>query len=398
MVVLDFSVKADKVWQDPEVAQHLLKWAQRGLKILLVHNTRELKWLQKKRYINHEKAASTTQGLDGRDAELSQTIEKLLTLPNVTSISEQAQTVDALRRLGVSGRAEFSEPNMNILTHLREDHDVSYLFLYHFLYETGKATEVKVCFDGQAAVSRINPWTPEITPFHDCTTEHGRTVCNVTLQPGEATILCLDRSKPPATLAKQSERTTILELETWDVTVEDWNAGEIEIIKEDRGKGYETIEHRPHTKVTPIKVGNSRLQSWKDMPSVGPHVSGVGEYRATFSLPDDFDASQRYKLHLGSTYGGLGNVQINGGPKRGFDTSSLEVDLTGSLHPGTNEMVVRVSSALNNRLIQRGYYEPLRDGLKELYGAWKEGDPAAWYVRDHGLLGPVRIYSERWSE
>jgi hypothetical protein len=37
----------------------------------------------------------------------------------------------------VTGRAEFTPENRNVLGHLREDDQLLHLYLYHFLYETG---------------------------------------------------------------------------------------------------------------------------------------------------------------------------------------------------------------------------------------------------------------------
>ena len=315
-------------------------------------------------------------------------------MPNVSEVSKPDQTLGALRKLGVQGRAEFAQPNTDILLHIRRDGDISYVYLYHFLYDSGKPTEVEVRFDGQGAVTRVDPWAPKIEPYLNCKTKDGRTQARLTLQPGEVTILCLDRSKAPEA-AKSLKRTKVADVNNWSATVEDWDAGEIEVIKENRVEGYETIEHRPRTKITKIDVGETKLVPWKDMPKVGPHVSGVGEYSATFELPDV--TSGKLVLHLGSTCGGLGSVQVNGQTPQGFDTSALEVDVTGLLRPGSNKLVVRVSSALNNRLVQRGYYEKLVDGLKSLYGEWKEGDGRVICVRDHGLLGPVQILKEEWQ-
>ncbi len=64
---------------------------------------------------------------------------ELLTLPTVAMIDDPAHTVDALRGLGVVGRAEFTRDNRSVLSHLREDGDLLHLYLYHFLYETGRA-------------------------------------------------------------------------------------------------------------------------------------------------------------------------------------------------------------------------------------------------------------------
>ena len=380
------------------MAKQLLSWAQEGLKVLFVHDTRELKWLHKKQYFHYPQAAASSQGLDGRDKELAQTVQELLSLSNVAEVSQQSQTLPALRRLGVRGRAEFATSNPNFLSHLRDDGPLSILYLYHFLYDTGKASDVEVRFDSQGAVSRLDAWTGSVTPYHKCRTENGEMSCMITLQPGEVTILILDRNQAATSSSKALRRSTLIGLDEWNVTIEDWNAGEIQVVKQDRGLGYETIEHKPLTQITKIDVGTSKLIPWKDMAKVGPEVSGVGEYRSTFNLPADVNSKARFVLNLGSNNGGLGSVTINGSQPKGFDTSGLDVDLTGSLRSGENEILIRVSSSLNNRLLQRGYKDKIVSSeIEVIYGVWEPEDPRQMYVREYGLLGPVKIYRESWE-
>ena len=162
---------------DPDVAAHLLDWARQGLKVLVVHGAREVKLLAKGLHTAHERAAARTPGLDGRDDELAATMAELLALPTVAEVDDPAQTVDALRGLGVDGRAEFTEENRSVLSHLREDGDLLHLYLYHFLYENGEPTEVEVALPGVGAVHRIDGWTGTVRPHagvrQDRRTHHG---------------------------------------------------------------------------------------------------------------------------------------------------------------------------------------------------------------------------------
>src|SRR3954463_8103125 len=106
---------------DPDAAARVLAWAREGLRVLVVHGARELVYLEEGRHRIHERAAARTPGLDGRDEELAATIAELVALPNVAEIEDPAGTVDALRGLGVVGRAEFTRENRSVLSHLRED-------------------------------------------------------------------------------------------------------------------------------------------------------------------------------------------------------------------------------------------------------------------------------------
>ena len=373
-----------------DVATRLLEWAKQGLRVLVVHGARELKRLVTGESTLHERAASRTPGFDGRDAELHATLAELLALPSVAEVADPAGTVAALRGLGVAGRAEFTEPGTSVLSHLREDGDLLHLFLYHFLYETGESTTFEVALPGTGAVSTIDAWSGEVRPHRGVRHEGGRTIVTVDLAPGGTALVTLDRSAEPAPSAPVV-RDDAARLVTWTTAVESWDAGEPRVITEDRGLGYESREVRPTTAVTRIDAGEGALRAWCDIAEVGDPVSGVSEHSASFAL-SDVVAGARYVLDLGSTCGGLGSVQLNDGPVRGFDTAVPTVDVTGMVRSGVNTLRVRVSSSLNNRLLARGYYDKVPDILKRDFASG--GGTVETTVQRYGLVGPVVLRTE----
>ncbi|MFL6027446.1 MAG: hypothetical protein ACJ72K_10950, partial [Friedmanniella sp.] len=319
-------------------------------------------------------------------------MSELLALPNVAAVDEAAATVDALRALGVRGRAEFTSDNRSVLSHLREDGPLLHLYLYHFLYETGEPVEVAVSLPGLGAVHRIDAWTGGLRPHSGTRQDGDRTVVTVRLAPGETALLTLDRSAPARPASSPTTPEIVGELAEWAIAVESWDAGDLEVITEDRGLGYQTREVRPTTAVTRIDAGTEALRPWKDLPQVGPDVSGVGEYTATVQLDQRPEKGFRYVLDLGSTAGGLGSVSVNGGEARGFDTSVPTVDVTDDLRAGENVVTVRVASSLNNRLLARGYYTQVPDIITEIAGSTPRMQSTE--VHEHGLLGPVRLLRE----
>jgi hypothetical protein len=377
---------------DADVAARLLEWARRGLPVLLVHGGRELRDLMDGLYTTHERAAAVTPGLDGRDEELADTIAELLSLPSVTEIDDPAQTVDALRRLGVVGRAEFTAENRSVLSHLREDGELLHLYLYHFLYETGQPIDVEVALPGVGTGYRIDPWSGAVRSHQGVRYDGGRTLLTVRLAPGETALLTLDRSGRNAGESSPPETEALEEITEWSISVESWDAGGFETITEDRGLGYQTREVRPTTAITRIEAGTGPLKAWKDIASVGPEVSGIGEYTARLHLDQEPGQEYRYLLDLGSTAGGLGSVRANDGEVKGFDTSAPVVDLTRDLRSGDNTVTVRVASSLNNRLLARGYYDKVPDVIMRITG--NPPGMQSTYVRDYGLLGPVRLRRE----
>ncbi|HET7725015.1 MAG TPA: glycosyl hydrolase [Propionibacteriaceae bacterium] len=373
---------------DPDAASRLLELARNGLRVLLVHGAREVKWLAAGLHTVHEKAAARTPGNDGRDAELASTIASLLAESTVREISDPAQTVSTLRALGVVGRSEFLEDNQSVLGLLRDDATLSHLFLYNFLYETGGPSEVQVALQRPGAVHRVDPWQGTLSPYATEVAADGRLVISVTLHPGEVAFLTVDHEASAGGLT--TSESVVTTLDDWQITVESWDAGDLEVITEDRGLGYVTREVRPHTAVTAIDAGQGPLKPWLDLPEVGPEVSGVGDYVTHVTVSDeDLADGGRLVLDLGSTAGGLGSVSVNGGAPCGFDTSRPRVDVTDELRPGDNEIHVRTASSLNNRLLARGYYDSIPDIVAMQGGAQDVTQKTTPHA--HGLLGPVRL-------
>lgn len=373
-----------------DVARLLLECAKAGLRVLIVNGARELKLLMTGEHVLNARAASRTPGLDHRDDELAATMSELRAQPTVAEVDDPSGTVAALRGLGVIGRAEFTAENRSVLGYLREDGDLLHVYLYNFLYETGEDTVVEVALPGAGTPYRIDPWSGAFAEHRGVRLDGDRTLVTVALAPGEIALLTVDRSQRPAASAPAS-RATVLEVDGWSITVESWDAGENELIVEDRGLGYESREVRPTTEVSAIAVEGSDLRPWTELAGVGPEVSGVAEYRVSVELDRAAEPGERLLLDLGSTAGGLGSVVVNGGEARGFDTSRPVVDITDAARAGRNAIVVRVASSLNNRLIARGYYDDIPDMGTLLLG---RQEAHVTVVRPHGLLGPVAIVRE----
>ena len=371
---------------DADVARRLLDWARSGLRVLLVHGASELKLLTERLYTHHPRAAARTPGLDGRDEELAAIVRELVALPTVAEADDPSSTLAELRGLGVSGRAEFASENRSVLTHLREDGDLLHVYAYHFLDETAEPTTVGLTLPGHGTAYRIDHWSGAVRRHAAARAEGDRTVVEATLRPGEVALFTLDRSASPEDVI-ETRSEILTEIPEWSIRVESWDAGEPELITEDRGLGYETREIRPTTAVAVHDAGTGTLRPWKDIPGIGAEVSGVAEYSASAVL--DASAESRLVLDLGSTAGGLGAVRVNDGPWRGFDTSAPRVDIGDDVVDGRNEIRVRVASSLNNRLIARGYYDEDTDIVAGMLLG--RTDPQQTSVRDHGLLGPVRI-------
>ena len=377
---------------DVEIAELLLGAARDGLRVLLVDGAREVLHLMRDRFRTHERAALRTSGLDGRDEELAAVVARLEEQPTVLRVSSPAGTLEALRALGVRARSPFTEPVPDMLTTLVEDGEQTVLLAYHHLYATERSSRARISFEGHGTVHRADVWTGLLRPAEDVVRDGDGTHGGLTLEPGETALIVLDRAAPGPARVPRAEVEELARLDRFALVVEDWDEGEAETIEEDRGLGYVSREVRIATRRTPLDAGEVELRPWSEIPGVGPEVSGVGTYRAAFLLDAAPAAGERIVLELGSTAGGLAAVSVNGGQEIGVDTSAPCADVTDLVRAGENEVVVRVTSALVNRRIARGYYDDVPDIVGQLNG----GDhPFQVSVQEHGLLGPVRVLRRR---
>ncbi len=420
-------------------AKKILKWAREGLPVILVNGVTETIHVGKDKF--HKKAASMTPFNDGKDEELKAVMEELRKLKNVTEISDQSKTKEALSVLGILPRAAFAEENKNILTFMRTEEDTDYLFVYNYIYTQTKESVVKLDIEGCGKPYRIHCWTgtkEEVAVYEQ---KNGRTQVEVALKPGEATIFALHKKEKDARHAVSCNADTLylengtysiaatksgtyevvfsdgtrikkqvsvpenIFLDAWELVVEDWNEGDKVIITEDRGLGIVTKEVYYKTKKTRISVGKTALKSWKEMSQVGEEVSGVGYYTVTVKLPPDWSEKNRAILKLESTNGNSAAVYVNGQKAPAFDFDRLAVDISAFLVHDENTIQVEVSSTLNNRLISRKYYEEkanpmalpgsaiagmgeeaMQESISELFS----GFPKA-VVQDYGMTGKAEL-------
>ncbi len=403
-------------------AKQILSWAKQGLPVVIVNGVTET--IRTGVDKTHAKAASRTPYNDNMDQELAEVMAEMKALDNVLEIDDQSQTFNALCSLGVYPRARFAEPNKNILTFMREDGDVRYLYVYNYMYPQKEPFSCKIAIDGIGKPYQINCWRGTVEELGLYSHEDGRTVVEITLAPGEATIIALNLAEKDAVHAVSSDACRVLQsngklsiavterglyttrlndgsvvskevevpenidLDLWDLEVEDWNEGEKVTIQEDRGFGYVTNEVYYETKKTRIKVGKTELKPWKDIPTVGGEVSGVGYYTTTFRLPDAWSENNGAYLKIGSTNGNSAAIYVNGKKASGVDFDRLEVDISNLLVPGENTIMVEVSSTLNNRLKARGYYDKIPNPISMVTGG---NETIKTEVQDYGMTGKTTL-------
>lgn len=114
------------------------------------------------------------------------------------------------------------------------------------------------------------------------------------------------------------------------------------------------------------------LAPWPKIPGL-EDISGVGRYRTTVVLGDDWSEEHGALLHLGGVFDTF-RVLVNGRELPPLDQLTRVADLGTQLRRGANTIEVEVATTLLNRL---------RVARPSVFGAVKR--------QDYGLIGPVRI-------
>jgi hypothetical protein len=338
-------------------AEKILELAKKGLPVLFVNGCTET--TRPGTDVTYEKAADHTPFLDGKDQQLKDLITKIKALPNVKEVNHQEDTIKALKELGVTPRVSYAESNQNILTCMRQDDDTLYLFVYNMQYTDTKDFAVTLNVSCEGHVNEIDCWNGRIKTAESWKSENGITSIDSVLAPGQARMFAIDLSAGAGENHMKRVITGTYDLPVWNLTVEDWNEGECKEIVEDRGLGLVTHEYSYETKKTLLPAVQTELKPWKDIEGIGPDVSGTGSYETDVTLPSDWnsDGSEKAELIIDSINNGTLAVYINGQKTGAADFSSLHIDAGSLLHAGTNHLKVEVTTTLNNRLKQRGYYD-----------------------------------------
>ena len=375
-----------------ESAEVLYQWAKDGLPVVIVEGpTEEHLRAQETKY--NQGAALNTPGNDGKDEQLVALMEQMKQLDSVSTVQTETEAYDALISLGVHPRAEYTEPNQNLLSVLRKDNDASYLYVYNYMYEDTQNYQGQISLDGVYKPYTINTWTGEVEEVTEYSIQQDRTILNIDLAPGDIMVFALDPndqdtktvvstkntdkvvvedgetilyvSDSGKSVVNYSDGTSIetdetvvpenILLDNWNLSVEDWQPGEKIYRTEDRGLGYTTTEVSYTTNKVTIDVGKTELIPWKDIPQVGADVSGIGYYTTSFSLPENWSTETNGLVFNADSFsGGTATLFVNG-QEVPINMDNRTVDISEYVIPGTNQIEVRVSSSLRNRMITQGY-------------------------------------------
>jgi hypothetical protein len=201
----------------------------------------------------------------------------------------------------------------------------------------------------------------------------------------------------PATYKVENDRTTVpLQLEPWGAVfvvfrhpavAPSFTAPAVSETQLSTVSGPWALRFQPG-RGAPDSITLDQLASWTTNDDAGvKYFSGVGTYTKTIDAPAAwFAAGAHVWIDLGQVKE-LAQVEVNGKPLGTVWHTPFRVDATGVLHPGSNQLIVRVTNLWPNRMIgdlQPGVTNPITFADVKPY---KANSP----LTDSGLLGPVEI-------
>jgi hypothetical protein len=257
-----------------------------------------------------------------------------------------------------------------------------------------------------------NPYNGEIKPLFEYDQQDGRTVVPLRLAPFESTILVFTPQERPHVAS--SDFAKVVDVDSQGFVALAARNGVHSVVPAGAGKHWVpsvTIDSLPG----PYEIsGNwqltlegpsfprtertlSRLVSWTDDPAT-KYFSGTGRYTISFVLPPSYVAPDLLlQLSVGDV-GNVADVDMNGKPVGVIWVRGQTLDVTSSVKAGRNEMTVRVTNTLINRVAGWTSAPPLPANLQALYGRGVEDDTPLGRrlfgfspLPRSGLLGPVVI-------
>lgn len=401
-------------------AQVLLEAAKNGLPILFVNHVTEL--INKS---DHPKqntiAASTTGSNDGKDEELAALIKEIKALDNVKTVESEEDAYEALKELGVSPRIEHVKANAKVLPVMRKAEDETYLYLYNYMYGDQENYQGQVSVEGMYQPYILNTWTGEIEKTAYYAVEEGRTVLNVDLAPGDVSVFIMKPAEgtmdtivsaenvykilsedgtdyfavsQSGTVAVTLSNGDVIEqdvtapediqLTGWSLAVDSYSPGKkITRTETTEETGVETTEVTYDTKHEILDAGIlDELVAWSDMQNIGDTVSGIGTYKTTFMLPEDWDETNGAVFEAEDFNMGTAAVFVND-KKVAVNMDGKFAEISDFVKPGENTIEVRVTSSLRNIMRKVGYDQ---GWVNEMFGLTSVPE-----ADDYGMTGETNV-------
>ncbi len=351
-----------------DAARRVLNLARAGLPIIIVGT-----------------GPKQTPGRTPSDDTVLQTLmSELMQIGTVHRVAHEADVPAVLLSLGIHPATEPDSASPLLSAHR---HDPLRHIDYYFLYNEGMVTppnepgnlfepaegnsfDQEVHLQGDGKPYRMDAWTGQITPIDNFLTTKDGVTFRLQIARDDAAIIAISPSTfGTSTAAKFAQGSSLpaplnLSDSQWHLSVEDWRPA----------NDYATTgATATATRKEFIDFDIEGLKPWPQIPRL-KDVSGIGTYTTSFNLPAGWKTGIGARLDLGAVFDSF-RLSVNGNEVT-VNQISATVEVGPYLHGGSNTLVVRVATTLNNRLTSLDPTVAKR-GL----------------VQEYGLVGPVVITS-----
>ncbi len=332
-------------------------------------------------------APETVPGLldhEGRSRALRDVVAELLAEPSVKQVPAESDLLDALAGAGIEPAVHYGEPADLLNVHRR----VGTTNFYYLYNNADEAVARSVDFVGTGRPFLLDGWTGVIRPIAAFSRTDRGVEVEVSLAPGEATIVAVSSGqalgRAPGEgasdttadeLVDDGRRPEPLTLDEWTLSVEAWGPGE---------SASET------SKVRLEEIRLDGLRPWTAIEGL-EHVSGLGTYSTTFDVDGGGTAGHGASLDLGRTVDTV-RIRVNGQVVGPVNLMNPVVDIGPYLTAGTNTLEVEVATSLANRLLEARPELAAGSPRPPGSGGAPGGPPRprmAPRAQGYGLLGPV---------
>lgn len=359
---------------DPAAAEAVATQAEAGLAVVVVGGAPT----GSASYGAHPEAA---------DARVEAAVRRILAAPKVRQVAADSGVGAALERLGVRPDASWSTGDQLYSQH----RETATSDLYYVYNPTTAPITTDVAFAATGSPTELDLWTGTSAEVAEYRRSGDRVVVPVTLAPGENRVLGFPKGG--------ADRLHVVSADGAEVSAA--GAGAFTITSTDAATRTVTYsDGRTSTLATPALPAPIEAATWDlrveatgpeaqqptyDLAGIGladwrsidelETVAGVGTYASTVDLPATWTAPDRgVSLDLGAVAGGSVKVFVNGRLATPDVTAISDVDVTGLLVAGRNQLRVEFRSTLRNKATSVGV-----------------GTMLGPVTQATGLLGPVRL-------
>ena len=289
------------------------------------------------------------------DAQVKAAFGALLALRNVRQVKSAKDAPAALTSLHLA--PQLQRGDLPIVAQHRRTKGGDVWFLYN---NSTRPVAGNATFTTTGAPAQVDPWTGNATRLRVSHRRKKTVTLPLSLAGGQSTLIAFGRSAKALHVASVPRPG----LPEPIVVAGPWSLAVATVGPDGSGKVGLTLD---------------KLADWRNIPQLSS-ASGTGVYTAKVTLPASWLASRRAVALDPGAYGGMAQFTVNGTPAPMPSLPDGPREITRLLHPGANELQVRLATSIANVIIGRARSGDLR------YAAFIKNTP-----QSYGLLGPVRL-------